>query len=218
MTTDTVKITDEDAVKEAQAAYDKLSEAAKVKLETQSKLLTALQNQIDSLKGEEADKKRPENVTTNDATTYRSVSINFKEKISKINSLSVSLLNKNKGVLSTNTLNELGHFLNGTAAGTQDPKYTVKLTPSNLTHYQEVLNNKELKVDQEVQMPADGDYDKISTSFIYGNPAFDGMDDKTNLSSWNKGEVPANKNDITYVRVTIDGVSTVYDLTGNVVD
>ena len=51
----TVKVENETAVKAAQAAFDKLSDAAKLKLATEKQLLKDLQDKINELKGESAD-------------------------------------------------------------------------------------------------------------------------------------------------------------------
>lgn len=170
--------------------------------------VTTLETAIKEFEKKVVEAEKP-TITVNVGENSTSVSIKFNDgrTISDIDSLTVSLLNKNGNVLSTNTLNELGFFLNGNEKGTQDPKFTKMITASNLEFYQNLLEDDTLAVGDLIEVPADGDFDAISTSFIYGNPAFDGMADKANLSSWDKGAVPAGiKDAIAKVVVTIDGV------------
>ncbi|PID21739.1 hypothetical protein CSV61_08545 [Sporosarcina sp. P3] len=169
-------------------------------------------------------------VTTNTDTKV-SVNTTLPEglTIGDLESLSVSL-SDDSIVLTTNTLNALGHFLHGTEKDTFDSKFTKKLVEGNVSYWKgiyegitsadkPVVAEEDWKAGTVIQHPSAGNISAIDTSFIKRTSDLDGMANLESRSAWNQGEydptnAPSkvivkfvrNNDNVTYV-ATLSGVT-----------
>lgn len=168
-------------------------------------------------------------VTTNTASKV-SVNTTLPEglTIGDLESLSVSL-SDDSAVLTTNTLNALGHFLHGTEKDTFSPDFTKELVAGNVDYWKGIYDSisqsgKQVpQVDSwaagtVIQHPSAGNIGSIDTSFINRASDLDGMNNLTSTSAWNQGAYnPTNapsKVTVKFVKKADNNVTYVATLSG----